>query len=116
MHHLGPIEIYKGRPIFYGLGNFIWSDIQEPLAADLYERHRDLLAAAFGDPSKATDADLTALLNATGFNDTSFGSEHPGGANFLLCDGSVRFITNGIDFRTYQSAATRDGGEVVNLD
>ncbi len=69
VHHLGPIEIYKGRPIFYGLGNFIWSDIQEPIAADLYERHRDLLAAAFGDPSKATDADLTALLNAAGFND-----------------------------------------------
>jgi len=53
---------------------------------------------------------------STGFNDTSFGSEHPGGANFLLCDGGVRFITNSIDFRTYQSAATRDGGEVVNLD
>ncbi len=69
VHHLGPIEIYKGRPIFYGLGNFVWSDIQEPIAADLYERHRDLLAAAFGDPSKATDADLTALLNAAGFND-----------------------------------------------
>ncbi len=69
VHRLGPIEIYKGKPIFYGLANFFWSDIQEPLPANLFEQNRDLLAAAFGDPGKATDADLTALLNAAGFND-----------------------------------------------
>jgi poly-gamma-glutamate capsule biosynthesis protein CapA/YwtB (metallophosphatase superfamily) len=51
-----PIEIYKGRPIFYSLANFFWSDIQEPLSADLYEQSQDLLAAALADPGRATEA------------------------------------------------------------
>jgi len=69
VHALGPIEIYKRRPIFYGLANFFWSDMQEPMPAGLHERNRELLARAFGDPARATDADLTALLNASGFDD-----------------------------------------------
>lgn len=69
VHALGPIEIYKRRPIFYGLANFFWSDMQEPMPANLYERSRVLLTTAFGDPARATDADLTALLNAAGFDD-----------------------------------------------
>lgn len=69
VHALGPIEIYKRRPIFYGLANFFWSDMQEPMPATLYEGNRDLLKTAFGDPARATDADLTGLLNASGFDD-----------------------------------------------
>ncbi len=68
-HRLQPIEIYKGRPIFYSLANFFWSDIQEPLPADLYEDHREALAKAFGAAAKLTDADVNMLLNATGFDD-----------------------------------------------
>lgn len=67
IHHLGPVEVYKGRPIFYGLGDFFWSDIQEPLPANLRQQYRDLLEQAFKSPQKATDADLNNLLNAEGF-------------------------------------------------
>jgi poly-gamma-glutamate synthesis protein (capsule biosynthesis protein) len=68
-HHLMPIEIYRGKPILYGLGNFIWSDIQEPLGADMHERSRARVARAFPDPARATEADLTALWNAASFTD-----------------------------------------------
>ncbi len=67
IHHLGPIEIYKGRPIFYGLGDFFWSDIQEPMPADFYAQYRETLMGAFTNPAKATDADLTNALNAQSF-------------------------------------------------
>ena len=68
-HRLMPIEIYKGRPIFYSLANFFWSDMQEPLPADLHEQNRELLTTAYGDASRATDADLNAVINADGFDD-----------------------------------------------
>ncbi len=68
-HILGPVEIYSGKPIFYGLSNFFWSDIQEPLDAEMYEVSEHLLARAFENPADATDADLTAVLNASSFND-----------------------------------------------
>jgi poly-gamma-glutamate synthesis protein (capsule biosynthesis protein) len=66
IHHLGPIEIYKGRPIFYGLGDFFWSDIQEPMPADFYAQYRRSLEA-FQHPERATDADLMNALNAETF-------------------------------------------------
>jgi poly-gamma-glutamate synthesis protein (capsule biosynthesis protein) len=67
IHHLGPIEIYKGRPIFYGLGDFFWSDIQEPMPADFYAQYRESLGA-FKNPEKVTDADLANALNAETFD------------------------------------------------
>jgi len=68
IHHLGPIEVYAGKPIFYGLANFFWSDVQEPLDPILHETSAARIAEAFADPTMVTDADLTALLNAEGFN------------------------------------------------
>ena len=40
-------------------------------------------------------------------------SNHTQGVNFLLCDGSVRVITNSISPVTWEALGTRNGGEVV---
>ena len=71
-HNLGPVELYRSahrgvRPILYGLGNFFWSDVQELLPHDLYQRNRSLLASAWVDPSRATPYDLSAPLNKESF-------------------------------------------------
>jgi poly-gamma-glutamate capsule biosynthesis protein CapA/YwtB (metallophosphatase superfamily) len=67
IHNLGPIEVYRGRPVFYGLSNFFWSDIQEPVPQELYSLNRSLLEQAYKHPERATDYDLTAPLNAGSF-------------------------------------------------
>jgi len=45
-----------------------------------------------------------------------FVSLHPGGANFLFGDGSVRFLKNSISLITYCAIGSRAGGEVVSSD
>jgi len=41
-----------------------------------------------------------------------FASKHGGGANFLFCDGSVRFLSETIDYVTvFQALASPEGGE-----
>ncbi|MGH3190695.1 MAG: CapA family protein [Streptosporangiaceae bacterium] len=67
-HNIGPVEVYQGKPIVYGIGNFFWSDTQEPIPQDLYQApdYRARAERAFEHPERMTDADLTALLNAEG--------------------------------------------------
>jgi prepilin-type N-terminal cleavage/methylation domain-containing protein len=42
-----------------------------------------------------------------------FKSLHTGGAQFVLCDGSARFISENIDYRTYQLLGDRRDGQVI---
>jgi prepilin-type processing-associated H-X9-DG protein len=45
-----------------------------------------------------------------------FWCRHPGGANFLLGDGSVRQVNNTINPRAWVAMGTLSGGEVVSMD
>ncbi len=46
---------------------------------------------------------------------TAFRSDHPGGAMFLMVDGSVHFVRNTISKDAYDAAATRHGEEFVGV-
>lgn len=55
-------------------------------------------------------------FNADGTNYSNVTSAHPGGANVLMGDGSVRFIKGTINMSTWMSLGTRAGGEVISAD
>ena len=46
------------------------------------------------------------------FNDMSFSSMHPGGAQFAKCDGSVNFVDEDINMGIYRATASRAKGEL----
>lgn len=45
-----------------------------------------------------------------------FASLHAGGGNFLMADGSARFVADTIQFRLYQALSTIREGEVIGGD
>jgi prepilin-type processing-associated H-X9-DG protein len=45
----------------------------------------------------------------------SFGSSHTYGVNFLFGDGSVKFISNGINKATFELLGSRADGQPANL-
>jgi prepilin-type N-terminal cleavage/methylation domain-containing protein/prepilin-type processing-associated H-X9-DG protein len=51
-----------------------------------------------------------------GSNFNNANSNHPGGANFAMADGSVRFIKSSINMQTYWAIGSRNGGEAVSSD
>ena len=54
------------------------------------------------------------IINGMSPADYSFGSQHPGGANFLLGDGSVTFLSETIDTTLYSRLGNiRDGNPVT---
>ena len=64
-----------------------------------------------------------SIITATGASDLgnwfhwySFRSNHPGGANFAMCDGSVKFIKNTTNMNVYQGLSTRNIGEQFSAD
>ena len=54
------------------------------------------------------------LPTGSGTNDyAGLRSLHPGGVNAVLCDGSVRFVQNGIALSTWRALGTIAGGELI---
>lgn len=68
-----------------------------------------LVGMESNDPINANTRDASGYTN----NGEYAGSYHPGGAQFLLVDGSTRFVSDSIDMTTYMALGTRDGGETV---
>jgi prepilin-type N-terminal cleavage/methylation domain-containing protein/prepilin-type processing-associated H-X9-DG protein len=92
------------------LGGWAWAnyDAGEDCLGSTYVPLNYLLAAGTktGSPSYPEDERVPA-----------FGSNHTQGANFTMCDGSVKFVTNAsvTNQALYVALSTRKGGEVAEL-
>lgn len=80
-------------------------------------RYRSWVRGCDTAPVCAGARNVTNAINSPSialFNDIAFGSMHPGGANFIMGDGSLRFLREDINLALYRSLASRDGREAAN--
>ncbi len=106
-------DISDGLSNTFMLGEISWNKKKSNGSYPRYRRwNRGAIGAA--DCWICGAKNLAQPINSeydTLFNDMNFGSEHPGGANFAYCDGSVGFVSETVDFGLLLSTASRDGGE-----
>ena len=94
----------------YALEDYLWSDFSCLSIAGTTRWGGHRWAPGYpGVSLGATVGDFNVNLNA---NRYMWRSDHAGGANLGLCDGSVTFVANDIDANLLDAMATRSGGEV----
>lgn len=128
-----PIALIDGRgPCDYGgiYGERITGSNSPPKGTMVYDRAIRLAEVTDGTSQTLILAEDTAWpdgqwINGRNIFDQAFAinaappfendirSDHPGGANGLLVDGAVRFLTAATDLRTLAAICTRAGGEPV---
>jgi prepilin-type N-terminal cleavage/methylation domain-containing protein/prepilin-type processing-associated H-X9-DG protein len=58
----------------------------------------------------------TVYVPTSNYDDVTYGSNHTGGANFSMCDGSVRFVSNSTSITILRATASRNGGETLTVE
>jgi prepilin-type N-terminal cleavage/methylation domain-containing protein/prepilin-type processing-associated H-X9-DG protein len=117
-------DVPDGTSNTFMVGEIAWDPTKVPGAG--YAEHRRGWVEGVDGTGDANTAycckNVNFALNAHGytasptvlyFNDVSFGSQHPGGANFVYADGSVHFVAAAVDLTLYKNTASRNGGEVA---
>ncbi len=100
-------DIIDGSANTFLLGELSWNE------SNAYRVFvRGCTASLSGSAKNVTYGINLVPYSSGNLNDVSFGSEHPGGCQFAIADGSVKFISETVDMGLYRAAASRDGGEV----
>jgi prepilin-type processing-associated H-X9-DG protein len=113
-------EITDGTSNTFLAGEISFTDLQTNHGYRIWTRGCSGSAASpneavCGGCKNITNSINVTRFNSANFNDISFGSNHSDGANFVLCDGSVRFLSASISFPLYQATASRNTGEVQTI-
>jgi len=94
-----------GSPYIAGAGVYIGVNDNESAAGSTWGRGHAVVGSV-AHPMNNSIADNYIVRH-------SFSSPHVGGAQFALCDGSVRFISEHINDTTYRSLGQREDGRVL---
>ena len=116
-------EPSRGDGVFFHQSNLRFRDVRDGLSNTFFvgERHSRLFGSTWTGVVEGAEEAMARVVgvvdhapskNAMHVDD--FSSLHPGGAHFLLGDGSVRLIPEHVDLEIFRAQATRDGGEAAS--
>lgn len=108
----GPDVLSTGFARSNGLGNReVFS--QRIALTDVYDGESNTIAVGETMREHAWARPGLGTCSSPPAEGADFGSQHAGGANFVMCDASVRFISSNIDSATFQAFGTIAGRETV---
>ena len=116
-------DLYNGDGLFYGNSRHRFRDILDGLSQTLMVGERDgrLGGSVWHGFIHDANAAAARVIGASDHTPNSpvghfedFRSNHAGGAQFILSDGSVRMITQFIDLDVYHALTTRANKEVID--
>lgn len=81
---------------------------------DVLNGELDFQGSVHGAVSAGVFTTGPCAINCSNVRELSFHSFHPGGANFVMADASVQFITETITPGAFAARYTRSGGEVIS--
>ena len=97
-----------------GSGTLFEGDEGTPLRAITDGTSNTLLVVEAANPVPWTKPE--DVLTGQDQPPPALGSRHPGGANALIADGSVRFLKKSVNPEVLRALTTKGGGEVVSAD
>lgn len=124
-HHCGdlpPGAQCVGDGVFFHNSNLRFADIADGLSQTFMvgERNSRLDYSTWVGIHNLIDCSPGRLVGSASYppnskltDDHNFSSEHPSGTHFLLCDGSVRLITETIETSAYHALCTRAQSDSV---
>ena len=98
-----------------GRGSCLAVTSQNPGPDGLWDTTDDVLEPMNTEPLNISTDASTSSTDTENPSDRvrGFYSYHPGGANFVLGDGSVQYLKETLDATTYRQLSSMNGGEVV---
>ena len=102
MVHSDKDKKFAGKPL---TGNTVWGRGHYPRGFISTNTPPNTFTSKHSNPN-----------NADWYEQGAFGfrSVHPGGVNFVFCDGSVKLVKDTIPLTLYKALGSRAGGEVLN--
>jgi prepilin-type N-terminal cleavage/methylation domain-containing protein len=105
-------NITDGTSNTFALGEISWVG---------YERFRAWMRGASATNKNALSSCMNVFdpigtrIPYGNFNDGSFSSEHQSGTHFMMCDGSIHFLSENINYDLFVALASRNGNESAIL-
>lgn len=103
-------EITDGLSKTFAVGEIKDPDSTDGYALWAYAARYETMRTTYNSLNELTGGGVT-LNNSWGKENGAFGSDHPGGAQFVFVDGHVEFVSENVDSAAYNARATIAGND-----
>jgi len=105
----------RAKHVTDGMSNTTWLSECTGRGADVKQGKVDAIHGAWASGNNVTHIDkgVNAVKDPQAWYNERIRSDHPGGAQFAMCDGSVHFLSDATEEQVIRALCSRDGEEIL---